>query len=124
MPLPPVLILQFPEPVSITVLRCDTLYALIPDYENDSYSFEDKDLYIPFYYGLRYGKYTGNFSNENVNGKGTFSSTNTDGVVLQIKWSFFNQIILNYFRNVAYYICRLPVTGYADYLLLKIPHAN
>lgn len=62
---------------NITVL-CDTLNALIPEYEKKNYSFKDEDLYVSFYYGLRYGKFTGSFSNGNINGNGTFISTNTD----------------------------------------------
>ncbi len=60
------------------IALCETLNALIPKYDNKNYSFEEEDLYISFYYGLRYGKFTGSFSDGNINGNGTFSSTNTD----------------------------------------------
>lgn len=63
---------------NITAL-CDTLNALIPKYEKKNYSLKEEDLYVSFYYGLRYGKFTGSFSNGNINGNGTFFSTNTDG---------------------------------------------
>ena len=61
------------------VSLCDTLDALVPEIGKETYEFEDKDVYISFFYGLRYGKFTGKFVNGHAEGEGVFSSTNTSG---------------------------------------------
>ena len=45
-------------------------------------------------------------------------------VVRQIKRCFNRHIILSGFKSFARIRCGLLVADYADYLLLKIPHAN
>ena len=72
------------------VSKCNTLLAIVPQYDNAEYDFDSVRMYASFSFGLRQGEYTGKIKNGYFDGSGVFTSKNDSGIAWTYTGDFLN----------------------------------